>query len=83
VARGYCSCRGRQEGLTLGYTELAGMWARQLSVGKYSHAPGDVAQLAEHCLCKAGVRGSIPLVSTKTSHGGAQQAASHLETDIS
>ena len=25
---------------------------------------GDVAQLAEHCLCKAGVRGSIPLVST-------------------
>ncbi len=26
---------------------------------------GDVAQLAEHCLCKAGVRGSIPLVSTK------------------
>ena len=26
--------------------------------------PGDVAQLAEHRLCKAGVRGSIPLVST-------------------
>ena len=25
---------------------------------------GDVAQLAEHRLCKAGVRGSIPLVST-------------------
>ena len=27
-------------------------------------APGDVAQLAEHRLCKAGVRGSSPLVST-------------------
>jgi hypothetical protein len=26
--------------------------------------PGDVAQLVEHRLCKAGVRGSIPLVST-------------------
>ncbi len=25
---------------------------------------GDLAQLVEHCLCKAGVRGSIPLVST-------------------
>jgi hypothetical protein len=25
---------------------------------------GDVAQLGEHCLCKAGVRGSTPLVST-------------------
>ena len=26
---------------------------------------GDLAQLVEHCLCKAGVRGSIPLVSTQ------------------
>ncbi len=25
---------------------------------------GDVAQLAEHCLCKAGVEGSSPFVST-------------------
>ena len=25
---------------------------------------GDVAQLGEHCLCKAGVRGSSPLIST-------------------
>ncbi len=25
---------------------------------------GGVAQLVEHCLCKAGVRGSSPLVST-------------------
>lgn len=24
---------------------------------------GDVAQLGEHCLCKAGVAGSIPVVS--------------------
>ena len=30
--------------------------------------PGDVAQLAEHRLCKAGVRGSIPLVSTHRLH---------------
>ncbi len=28
------------------------------------HPHGGVAQLAEHCLCKAGVRGSSPLVST-------------------
>ena len=26
---------------------------------------GDLAQLVEHRFCKAGVRGSIPLVSTK------------------
>ena len=26
---------------------------------------GDVAQLGEHCLCKAGVVGSIPIISTK------------------
>ena len=26
---------------------------------------GDVAQLGEHCLCKAGVEGSIPFVSTE------------------
>lgn len=25
---------------------------------------GDVAQLGEHCLCKAGVAGSTPVVST-------------------
>ena len=30
---------------------------------------GDVAQLAEHRLCKAGVRGSIPLVSTTLTSG--------------
>jgi hypothetical protein len=28
---------------------------------------GDLAQLVEHRLCKAGVRGSIPLVSTVSS----------------
>ena len=27
--------------------------------------PGDVAQLGEHCLCKAGVEGSSPFVSTR------------------
>ena len=32
---------------------------------------GDVAQLVEHRLCKAGVRGSIPLVSTRESFGAA------------
>ncbi len=29
---------------------------------------GALAQLAEHCLCKAGVRGSIPLGSTSEAH---------------
>ena len=29
------------------------------------NSPGDVAQLGEHRLCKAGVRGSSPLVSTE------------------
>jgi hypothetical protein len=33
--------------------------------GWHAGSSGDVAQLAEHCLCKAGVRGSIPLVSTR------------------
>lgn len=31
---------------------------------------GDVAQLAEHCLCKAGVEGSSPFVSTQFFSGG-------------
>ena len=31
---------------------------------------GDVAQLGEHRLCKAGVRGSSPLVSTIARFGG-------------
>ena len=30
---------------------------------------GDVAQLAEHLLCKQGVVGSIPIVSTKSRFG--------------
>ena len=30
---------------------------------------GDVAQLGEHRLCKAGVRGSSPLISTKNFSG--------------
>ena len=34
-------------------------------VRKYPIKRGDLAQLVEHRLCKAGVRGSIPLVSTK------------------
>ena len=29
-------------------------------------APGDVAQLGEHLLCKQGVSGSSPLISTST-----------------
>ena len=37
---------------------------RPLSRPDSTAPPGDVAQLAEHRLCKAGVRGSIPLVST-------------------
>src|SRR5207253_9509681 len=31
---------------------------------------GDVAQLGEHCLCKAGVEGSIPFVSTGMQRSG-------------
>ena len=32
----------------------------------YFRAPGDVAQLGEHLLCKQGVSGSSPLISTST-----------------
>src|SRR5436190_1582999 len=32
---------------------------------RFLHPPGDVAQLVEHLLCKQGVGGSSPLVSTK------------------
>jgi hypothetical protein len=31
--------------------------------------PGDVAQLVEHLLCKQGVRGSSPLISTTNGQG--------------
>ena len=31
---------------------------------KITEPTGDVAQLGEHCLCKAGVAGSIPVVSS-------------------
>ena len=31
---------------------------------------GDVAQMGEHLLCKQGVSGSIPLISTKGSRVG-------------
>ena len=31
--------------------------------------PGDVAQLVEHLLCKQGVVGSIPIVSTRAAVG--------------
>ena len=43
---------------------------------------GDVAQLGEHCLCKAGVEGSSPFVSTaagvrnQESKGRGKQAVS-------
>ncbi len=29
------------------------------------HKPGGIAQLGEHLLCKQGVIGSIPIISTK------------------
>ena len=32
---------------------------------RYRPGDGGVAQLGEHLLCKQGVRGSIPLISTK------------------
>jgi len=33
----------------------------------YGFTAGELAQLVEHCLCKAGVRGSSPLFSTSKS----------------
>ncbi len=33
-----------------------------------THLPGDVAQLVEHLLCTQGVRGSSPLISTRSKH---------------
>ena len=35
--------------------------------GKLAPVYGGVAQLGEHLLCKQGVRGSIPLISTRGS----------------
>ena len=40
----------------------------QVHIGPPCTQRGDLAQLVEHRLCKAGVRGSIPLVSTKSLH---------------
>lgn len=45
---------GDRSGILSGASSASTHWTPQ----------GDVAQLAEHSLCKAGVRGSIPLVST-------------------
>ena len=39
---------------------------------------GAVAQLGEHCLCKAGVEGSIPFVSTATDRRSRQSDSSAL-----
>ena len=44
--------------------------ARTEGVGQYGNKVlrrGDVAQLVEHLLCKQGVRGSSPLISTRFS----------------
>ncbi len=41
-----------------------GSEVRVLSGPPVPGQPGDVAQLGEHRLCKAGVRGSSPLIST-------------------
>ena len=48
--------------------------ARRPRLGRALARPalGDVAQLAEHRLCKAGVRGSIPLVSTTLTSGNSR-----------
>ena len=40
----------------------------QVHLGPPRTNNGDLAQLVEHRLCKAGVRGSIPLVSTQEAH---------------
>lgn len=43
---------------------MAGKWrSESRPIGSGFFACGDVAQLGEHCLCKAGVAGSTPVVS--------------------
>ena len=42
-----------------------------------TNSQGDVAQLGEHRLCKAGVRGSSPLVSTRPAKAGLFLCADH------
>ena len=37
--------------------------------GARSKRDGGIAQLGEHLLCKQGVNGSIPFISTKLNHG--------------
>ena len=44
----------------VGLTEKRSCEGRRLK----GFSDGDVAQLGEHCLCKAGVAGSTPVVST-------------------
>jgi hypothetical protein len=44
-------------------------------------ADGDVAQLGEHLLCKEGVRGSSPLISTTFSIPNRRAIVSVLEGD--
>jgi hypothetical protein len=44
---------------------------------------GDVAQLVEHCLCKAGVAGSYPAVSTAGACAAIKTPTRHPPTHLS
>ena len=48
---------------------------RKKKRGGKTETPGGVAQLGEHLPCKQGVRGSIPLISTKS--GNERRIAEH------
>src|SRR5215207_8263762 len=53
----------------LGAVELLAWWCARSWLGVSADEYGDVAQLVEHLLCKQGVGGSSPLVSTDRSEG--------------
>ena len=56
------------EGLPCGYSALGALCYRAQGAMQRKNAGqhGDVAQLAEHLLCKQGVVGSSPIISTTT-----------------
>ena len=47
-------------------TACGGRRRRGVAIPRSIRGPGDVAQLGEHLLCKQGVSGSNPLISTST-----------------
>ena len=66
---GLCSARSRQQGADVVCT--APLWgrgcmcfARGSALTRALWCKGNIAQLVEHCLCKAGAEGSNPSIST-------------------